>query len=68
MPRDSAGTYVPVLMFSDMTLRDWFATQALVAIDQNRIFEQADATNIMPTKIMAVTAYAIADAMLEARK
>lgn len=49
----------------DMTLRDWFAGQALgEAARQTR---EADDVLCLPSTI-AATAYEIADAMLEARK
>jgi len=51
------------LIRSDMTLRDYFAGQALIAIVNKSLgVERIDA------KFMAGVSYEIADAMLEARK
>lgn len=47
---------------SGMTLRDWFAGQALIHI------QAADKDGIMGPEITAFACYRLADAMIEARK
>jgi hypothetical protein len=53
-----------------MTLRDWFAGQALIALVNNAGDEPLSdiCAGIRAGKPLAVGAYAIADAMLAARK
>lgn len=57
-PHEDVGTYIP-----GMTLRDYFAAQAIAGIcanTDNRCFVGAEQ--------FSKAAYAVADAMLEARK
>lgn len=52
-----------------MTLRDWFAGQALAGLVQLRAVHEAARESGEPAeKITAAAAYEYADAMLEARK
>lgn len=59
-----------LLRRSDMTLRDWFAGQALAATSEALMKSGFDA-RMEPSEVykaMARINYAIADAMMEARK
>lgn len=47
--------------YGGMTLRDWFAGQALMGL-------VADPNNMSPAEQNGISAYKFADAMLEARK
>lgn len=62
-PIDDGGPAFPAETFDvgGMSLRDWFAGQALAGIC-------ADPNAGGSNKAIAVTAYSLADAMLEARK
>jgi len=51
---------------SGMTLRDWFAGQALLGILANPTVRQAD-KSMSGEEALARTAYAVADAMIKAR-
>lgn len=53
-----------------MSLRDWFAGQALAPMmaDMPLLSKAAREDSISPTKYAAKCAYEIADAMMEARK
>lgn len=53
----------------DMTLRDWFAGQAMQALvgDMAAVADTADDHGVNPTVLMAKLAYGVADAMLAAR-
>jgi hypothetical protein len=50
-----------------MTLRDWFAGQALAILDQTTALTIAKMDRTTPAAVLAKNAYAIADAMLAAR-
>lgn len=52
---------VPAVI-NDMTLRDWFAGQALASLFEDPMYQGVDAKGI------AEAAYYIADAMLKARE
>lgn len=56
-------------MAAGMTLRDWFAGQVIAAIFSSPgLNPAAKEAGITPTRCAAVSAYQLADAMLEARK
>lgn len=54
-----------------MTLRDWFAGQALTLFAEravlNKFYEEAKAAGVQGENIIASRAYEIADAMLKER-
>lgn len=60
-PRDGRSPFGPQ---DGMTLRDWFAGQALAGLSAN----SAVSLGLYPTDEFASNCFAIADAMLEARK
>jgi hypothetical protein len=55
---------------SGMSLRDWFAGQALVGLcsQDERLATVAQKSGQSPERIIAFAAYEVADAMLAARK
>lgn len=65
-----AGTHCPGAAHLGMSLRDWFAGQALKGIVSNSTADDISDMQhgIKGGKIEAMAAYAWADAMLEARK
>lgn len=66
----SGGSYHvhPINTVGGMSLRDWFAGQALAGLCANRGYINAVSWETAPNSILVSRAYALADAMLAARK
>lgn len=71
MTKDNGGNAFPALYHDDtpgMTLRDWFAGQALVGmVTSDRKSKEGEDGNSARSRL-ATASYRMADAMLEARK
>ena len=57
-----------ILPMNDMTLRDWFAGQALISLIEEGQAATTAARRMANYDNFAVQAYALADAMLKVRK
>lgn len=57
-----------VVLGKDMTLRDWFAGQALMGLAANPYWRSDSLTETSGPRSIVDMAYRTADAMLEARK
>lgn len=71
MDRDSCGELVPREQYAGMTLRDWFAGQALAALFQTTPTDNPYLGNPEGRSLevwVASAAYDYADAMLRARE
>ncbi len=69
--RDESGPAFPTLNHPGMSLRDWFASQALNgAITSGALAKEIQRTLDIPAALHTVSigCYQIADAMLEARQ